>query len=59
MIIFTAILYVKSFIESELRTREAANEEDKAVEEVPQRAEMLESLRKEFPRIDFTSKSSK
>ena len=59
MIIFTAISYVKSFIESELRTRQAANEEDRAVEEVPQRAEMLESLRKEFPRIDFTSKSSK
>ena len=59
MIIFTAISYVKSFIESELRTRQAANEEDTAVEEVPQRAEMLESLRKEFPRIDFTSKSSK
>ena len=42
--------------ESLQHTAEAVIAEDKAVAEVPQRAEMLEVLRSQFPQIDFTAK---
>ena len=46
----------KAFVASELATRAAAQAEDLAIAEVPERAEMLNDLRKEFPHIDFTAK---
>jgi hypothetical protein len=46
----------KAFAASELATRVAAQAEDLAIAEVPERAEMLNELRKEFPHIDFTAK---
>jgi hypothetical protein len=41
---------------AEQRTRHAANQEDLAMEEVPERAEMIAAMRKEFPHIDFSAK---
>lgn len=41
---------------SEQNTRDAANLEDKAYDEAPQRAPMLEALGKEFPHIQFSAK---
>ena len=46
----------KMFGLTEERIREAAEQEDKAIEEVPERAELLNTLRKQFPNIDFTAK---
>jgi tetratricopeptide (TPR) repeat protein len=46
----------RAFAQAESRTRQAAGAEDAAVGEVPERAEMLEALRAEFPGIDFTAK---
>lgn len=46
----------KAFQESEEKTRSAAAVEEKAVAAVPERAEMLQALRNEFPHIDFTAK---
>jgi hypothetical protein len=47
---------VKVFCKAELDTREKAQAEDRAVQEVPQRAGMLEALRDEFPNIQFSAK---
>jgi len=44
------------FLEAYQRTQDAANQEDRAIAEVPERAEMLEALRRQFPNIDFTAK---
>lgn len=44
------------FVEAEQRTRMAAEEEDAAVGNVPEQAEMLEKLRETFPSIDFRAK---
>jgi hypothetical protein len=38
------------------RTLSAASCEDKAIAEVPERAAMLEAMRREFPHIDITAK---
>jgi len=43
-------------MKSELVTRKASQMEDLAIEEVPERAGMLQSLREEFPNIQFTAK---
>ncbi len=50
------IIKIKTFIEIEAKTKLAAVQEDKAIEEIPERAEMLEHLREKFPNIQFTSK---
>ena len=42
--------------DSHLRTLQASTTEDLAMEEVPERAAMLEAMRKEFPKIDFTAR---
>jgi hypothetical protein len=39
-----------------LSSRSAALTEDRAVAAVPERAEMLDVLREEFPHIHFTAK---
>jgi hypothetical protein len=52
----TWLVYVKVFCKAELDTREKAQAEDRAVQEVPQRAGMLEALRDEFPNIQFSAK---
>ena len=41
---------------TEERIREAAEQEDKAIEEVPERAELLNTLRKQFTNIEYTAK---
>jgi hypothetical protein len=46
----------QGFAEAERRTRAAADEEDAAACEVPERGEMLEKLREAFPSIDFRAK---
>jgi hypothetical protein len=46
----------KDFLDAELRTRDAAAAEDISLDDVPERAEMLEALRSHFPKIDFKSK---
>jgi hypothetical protein len=38
------------------RTLSAASCEDRAIAEVPERAAMLEAMRREFPNIDITAK---
>jgi hypothetical protein len=38
------------------RTLSAASCEDRAIAEVPERAAMLEAMRREFPHIDITAK---
>ena len=42
--------------DSYLRTLHASTVEDTAIEEVPERAAMLEAMRKEFPKIDFLAR---
>lgn len=42
--------------DSHLRTLQAVNLEDNALEEVPERAAMLEAMRNEFPNIDITAR---
>ena len=42
--------------ESHARTHQAAVLEDSAIRDVPERAAMLEAMRKEFPHIDITAK---
>lgn len=49
-------IILQALLKSELATREAAQMEDEAIAEVPERAEMLDSLRKEFSNINFTAK---
>ena len=41
---------------SETNVMSAVIQEDLAIQEVPERAEMLAKLRKEFPSIDFTAR---
>ena len=48
--------YVQEMDDSYLRTAQAVKQEDAAVEEVPERAAMLEAMRKEFPTIDITAR---
>ena len=54
--ISTLIQAKQAFLDAELQTRTAAQIEHDAIEEVPERAEMLEALRKEFPSIVFSTK---
>ena len=54
--ISTLIQAKQAFLDAEIQTRVAAQIEHDSIEEVPERAEMLEALRKEFPSIAFTSK---
>ena len=46
----------KMFSLTEERIREAVEQEDKAIDEIPERAELLRTLRKQFPNIDFTAR---
>jgi hypothetical protein len=41
---------------SQVRTSAAVEQEDDALNIVPERAGMLEAMRKEFPHIDITTK---
>ena len=41
---------------AQANVRQAVDSENKAIEEVPERAEMLSQLRKQFPGIDFTAR---
>ena len=42
--------------DSYVRTAQAVQQEDAALEEVPERAAMLEAIRREFPTIDITAR---
>lgn len=48
--------YKKMFMKSETKTRDKALQEDKAIQEVPERAPMLDALRSEFPDIQFSAR---
>ena len=41
---------------SQAHTTTAVNQEDDALDLVPERAGMLEAMRREFPHIDITTK---
>ena len=44
------------FQKAEANTRSQSLSEDKAIQDVPERASMLEALRNEFPHIQFSAK---
>lgn len=46
----------KAFMHAEERVREASQLEEKAISDVPERAEMLARMREAFPHIDFTAR---